>query len=95
MKCPYCKNHRTFVKDSRELTASIYRRRECPACDRKFTTQEFVDGRKRPEDFTPELHIRRIRSSLAYLEEVLKKINIDRKPNDEETQPIKTFKKEE
>ena len=92
MKCIYCQNYRTSVKDSRELSASIYRRRHCTACNRRFSTQEFVDGRKRPEDFTPELHIRRIRSSLMYLEEVLKKIKIEPIENPDTTQSIKPIK---
>ena len=95
MKCIYCKFHKTIVKDSRDLTGSRYRRRYCTSCDRSFTTQEFVDGRKRPEDFTPEMHFRRIRSSLVYLEEVMKKIQLRHEPNDEDTQSVPIMKKKE
>lgn len=64
MKCPFCSNHDTQVKDSRpsEDGRVIRRRRSCPKCDRRFTTferfqiqQVFViknDGRR--ELFEPE-----------------------------------------
>lgn len=62
MRCPFCGNEETQVKDSRptEDNASIRRRRFCPACDQRFTTFERVqlremtvlksDGRKQPFD---------------------------------------------
>ncbi len=40
MRCPYCTQPNSKVVDSRELTASIRRRRECLACHRRFTTYE-------------------------------------------------------
>jgi transcriptional repressor NrdR len=62
MKCPYCSSEDSQVKDSRpaEDGSSIRRRRECPACDARFTTFERVqlreltvvksDGRREPFD---------------------------------------------
>ena len=42
MFCPYCKHTDSRVLDSRvsEDGASIRRRRQCPACERRFTTVE-------------------------------------------------------
>jgi transcriptional repressor NrdR len=42
--CPYCRNPDSRVIDSRtaEDGAAIRRRRSCPACGRRFTTQETV-----------------------------------------------------
>ncbi len=42
MHCPYCRNTDSRVLDSRvaEDGASIRRRRQCPACERRFTTLE-------------------------------------------------------
>jgi transcriptional repressor NrdR len=42
--CPYCKHADSRVIDSRtaEDGAAIRRRRSCPACGRRFTTQETV-----------------------------------------------------
>ena len=44
MFCPYCKNSDSRVMDSRtaEDGAAIRRRRACPSCGRRFTTQETV-----------------------------------------------------
>ncbi len=44
MYCPYCKHPDSRVIDSRtaEDGAAIRRRRSCPACGRRFTTQETV-----------------------------------------------------
>ena len=62
MRCPYCGNDDTQVKDSRpsEDGASIRRRRFCAACGNRFTTFERVtlreltvlktDGRRVPFD---------------------------------------------
>jgi transcriptional repressor NrdR len=62
MRCPFCGNEDTQVKDSRpaEDGASIRRRRSCPACGNRFTTFERVqlreltviksDGRRMPFD---------------------------------------------
>ncbi|SCA55121.1 transcriptional repressor of nrd genes [Candidatus Terasakiella magnetica] len=62
MRCPFCGNHDTQVKDSRptEDSAAIRRRRYCPACASRFTTFERVqlrdlmvvkrDGTKTPFD---------------------------------------------
>lgn len=48
MKCPFCSNHDTQVKDSRpsEDDATIRRRRYCPACNSRFTTFERVQLRE-------------------------------------------------
>ncbi len=62
MRCPFCGNDDTQVKDSRptEDNAAIRRRRSCPACGSRFTTFERVqirelivvkkDGRRTPFD---------------------------------------------
>ena len=44
MYCPYCKHPDSRVIDSRTADdgAAIRRRRSCPACGRRFTTQETV-----------------------------------------------------
>jgi transcriptional repressor NrdR len=44
MYCPYCRHSDSRVIDSRtgEDGAAIRRRRSCPACGRRFTTQETV-----------------------------------------------------
>lgn len=42
MRCPFCRNEDSRVVDSRTADdgASIRRRRQCPACGRRFTTIE-------------------------------------------------------
>ena len=40
MRCPYCAQPNSKVVDSRELSTSIRRRRECLACHHRFTTYE-------------------------------------------------------
>ena len=62
MRCPFCGNEDTQVKDSRptEDGSSIRRRRFCPKCDSRFTTFERVhlrelvvikkDGERKPFD---------------------------------------------
>ena len=46
MKCPYCGDQDSKVVDSRhsEDGLSIRRRRECLACQRRFTTYEIVES---------------------------------------------------
>ena len=46
MKCPFCGDQESKVVDSRhsEDGASIRRRRECLACQRRFTTYEMVES---------------------------------------------------
>ena len=46
MKCPVCNCQDSRVLDSRPVDegASIRRRRECPACGKRFTTYEVVDN---------------------------------------------------
>ena len=48
MRCPFCGNDDTQVKDSRptEDNASIRRRRFCPSCGSRFTTFERVQLRE-------------------------------------------------
>lgn len=48
MRCPFCGNQETQVKDSRptEDGAAIRRRRYCPACGARFTTFERVQLRE-------------------------------------------------
>ena len=45
MKCPVCNFADSRVLDSRPVNegSSIRRRRECPACGKRFTTYEVVD----------------------------------------------------
>ncbi len=47
MKCPFCGNDESQVKDSRptEDNSSIRRRRACPSCGARFTTFERVQLR--------------------------------------------------
>ncbi len=44
MRCPFCRNDDTQVKDSRptEDNSTIRRRRQCPNCGARFTTFERV-----------------------------------------------------
>ena len=42
MKCPYCAHSDSKVIDTREVSASIRRRRECEQCKQRFTTYERV-----------------------------------------------------
>ena len=48
MRCPYCANDDTQVKDSRptEDSTSIRRRRQCSSCGARFTTFERVQLRE-------------------------------------------------
>jgi transcriptional repressor NrdR len=48
MRCPFCGNDETQVKDSRptEDNSAIRRRRFCPACGARFTTFERVQLRE-------------------------------------------------
>lgn len=45
MKCPFCGNEDTKVIDSRAYLDgnSIKRRRECPNCEKRFTTYEKIE----------------------------------------------------
>ncbi len=44
MHCPHCRNTDTRVLDSRvsDDGTSIRRRRVCPSCEKRFSTQEIV-----------------------------------------------------
>jgi transcriptional repressor NrdR len=48
MRCPYCSNEETQVKDSRpsEDNTAIRRRRHCPDCGGRFTTFERIQLRE-------------------------------------------------
>ena len=48
MRCPFCGNIETQVKDSRisDDGESVKRRRYCPACDSRFTTFERIQLRE-------------------------------------------------
>ncbi len=48
MRCPFCGNDDTQVKDSRPTddNAAIRRRRQCPSCGARFTTFERVQLRE-------------------------------------------------
>ena len=60
MKCPYCGETASRVVDTREVGEGIRRRRECQACNQRYTTYEQVakvnllvvkrDGRREPFD---------------------------------------------
>ncbi len=75
MRCPYCHTRDSRVVDSRELSGgeSIRRRRECPACGRRFTTYERVetvglvvvkkDGRR--QEFDPNKLRQKLRVALT------------------------------
>jgi transcriptional repressor NrdR len=75
MRCPYCQTRDSRVIDSRELSGgdSIRRRRECPACGRRFTTYERVetgglmvvkkDGRR--QEFDPAKLRQKLRIALT------------------------------
>ena len=68
MRCPFCGDEDTQVKDSRQSSdnSSIKRRRFCPNCNSRFTTHERIelreltvlkkDGSKRPFDRQKILH---------------------------------------
>ena len=75
MKCPYCHAPDSRVTDSREVSggSAIRRRRECAACNRRFTTFERVelaglvvvkkDGRR--QDFDPGKLRQKLRVALT------------------------------
>lgn len=74
MRCPFCGNTETQVKDSRpaEDHVAIRRRRFCPSCGGRFTTYERVQLRDlvvikkngKREDFDREKLARSIRMAL-------------------------------
>lgn len=74
MRCPFCGNVDTQVKDSRpaEDNVAIRRRRVCPACGGRFTTYERVQLRDlvvikssgRREDFDRDKLARSIRIAM-------------------------------
>lgn len=90
MRCPYCDNESTNVVDTRESSDSVRRRRECPGCDRRFTTYETAekfdievvkrDGSS--EDFESE----KIRSGI---EKAVENTSLDEKDVDEMVDNVK------
>jgi transcriptional repressor NrdR len=42
MKCPFC-GKRSKIIDSRQKKDYYFRRHECPACKKRFTTHEVYD----------------------------------------------------
>jgi transcriptional repressor NrdR len=59
MRCPHCGHDQHKVVDTRDAGEAIRRRRECLACEQRFTTYEHVapsllvikrDGRREPFD---------------------------------------------
>jgi len=44
VKCPYCQHLDTKVIDSRDVESGIRRRRECLACESRFTTYERIEA---------------------------------------------------
>ena len=42
MRCPYCDDPSSRVIDTRSVGAAIRRRRQCKACEQRFTTYERV-----------------------------------------------------
>ncbi|MFH2070312.1 MAG: transcriptional regulator NrdR, partial [Elusimicrobiota bacterium] len=62
MRCPYCGFHDTKITNSRPFDSAmvVRRRRECPMCNKRFTTYEKMeqiplvvvksDGRREPFD---------------------------------------------
>ena len=75
MRCPFCHAPDSRVIDSRELSGgdTIRRRRECPACGRRFTTYERVEGAGlvvvkrdgRRQDFDPAKLRQKLRVALT------------------------------
>lgn len=75
MRCPYCQAPDSKVTDSREVSGgrAIRRRRECLACERRFTTFERAelaalvvvkkDGRR--QDFDPAKLRQKLRVALT------------------------------
>ena len=73
MKCPYCGEYDSRVIDTRPSGERIRRRRQCSACERRFTTYEYValinpivvksDGRR--EEFDREKLMLGIRKACA------------------------------
>ncbi len=43
MKCPFCSYSNSKVLDSRSSNKTIRRRRECLACEKRFTTYETIE----------------------------------------------------
>ena len=85
MRCPFCGNSDTQVKDSRpaEENVAIRRRRYCPSCGGRFTTYERVQLRDlvvvksngRREDFDRD-KLERHRSLVRDLEAAIGQSNV-------------------
>ncbi len=44
MRCPYCASTQTQVRETRDASEAVRRRRACGACERRFTTYERVES---------------------------------------------------
>lgn len=94
MKCPYCKAPDSRVTDSREVSggSAIRRRRECPACNRRFTTFERIDlaglvvvkkdGRR--QEFDPDKLRQKLRVALTkrpigeeHIDQIVQRVEAD------------------
>lgn len=94
MKCPFCQAPDSRVTDSREVSggSAIRRRRECPACGRRFTTFERIDlaglvvvkkdGRR--QDFDPDKLRQKLRVALTkrpigeeQIEQIVQRVEAD------------------
>lgn len=42
MNCPVCSDEKTFVKDTRQVSGAVRRRRICLKCEYRFTTDEKI-----------------------------------------------------
>ncbi|MGQ9552763.1 MAG: transcriptional regulator NrdR [Anaerolineae bacterium] len=72
MRCPYCGAEDLRVLDTRDSEQGVRRRRECAACERRFTTYERIaptvlvtkrDGRR--EEFDAEKVLEGLRRACA------------------------------
>ena len=69
MRCPFCGNEDTQVKDSRPTddNAAIRRRRQCPNCGARFTTFERVQLRELVVQYTKQETIDPLKSMGKYI----------------------------
>lgn len=83
MRCPYCQDSDTRVRDTREVPEGIRRRRECRQCSQRFTTYERIndisllivkrDGRR--EAFNREKLIKSMLVACSKRPALVKRIN--------------------
>ena len=72
--CPFCGNENTYVIDTRRgpKPLSRRRRRECLACNRRFTTYESVVEGKKASASQIRRQLRVVQSSVGKLLRILK-----------------------